>query len=222
MSDEQLFPPGSAAYYRRRFESSVLGNHMMMPPMPVANCMVHPEAPPTHPTGPNTNFQYPTPMPYRYSEDSISAHNSVRDNKKVEHPIYSKSSDVIGKLNMQATDLPMRWYGLEGTFTSQWNSALPKTRVATGLNSAMDRSKFHHEFDQGWKGNLGLTDCARRRIDTRRTNARPSRLFVRASHVCRCPSLRSQHCQPRVQHARGARDAQAARGLKRAARDVGR
>ena len=30
--------------------------------------------------------------------------------------------------------------------------------VATGLNTAMDRSKFHHEYDQGWRGNMGLTD----------------------------------------------------------------
>ena len=52
-----------------------MGNHMMMPPTGVAEQMVHPEAPPTHPKGPNTNFQYPTPMPFRFMEQSLDKHN---------------------------------------------------------------------------------------------------------------------------------------------------
>lgn len=150
--------PGSAQFYRKRFESSVMGFHMMMPPTEVATQMVHPEAPPTHPKGPNTNFQYPTPMPHRFGEDSLPSHNLRHTTVRKEHPIYATSASEIGKLELQHTDLPMRWYGLEGMFTSQWNSALPKTRVATGLNTSMDRSIIHHEFDQGWRGNLGLTD----------------------------------------------------------------
>ena len=150
--------PGTSQYYRRRFESSVMGNHMMMPPPEVAQNMVHPEAPPTHPKGPNTNFQYPTPMPHRYTDASLATHNARHDTAKVDHPIYTSTTSEFGKMSIQATDLPMRWYGLEGMFTAQWNSALPKTRVATGLNTAMDRSKFAHEYDQGWRGNLGLTD----------------------------------------------------------------
>jgi len=158
--------PGSAQFYRRRFESSVMGNHMLMPPAVIAQQMMHPEAPPTHPTGPNTNFQYPTPMPYRYREEALSSHNERLQTAKAPHPIYQTSADEIGKLGMQVTDLPMRWYGLEGAFTAQWNSALPKTRVATGLNTGLDRSKNHHEYDQGWRGNLGLTDCAPHARDT--------------------------------------------------------
>jgi len=150
--------PGSAQFYRRRFESSVLGNHMMMPSPEVAALMVHPEAPPTHPKGPNTNFSYPTPMPHRYREESLASHNARHENSKKEHPIYATSSQVVGALDIQNTDLHMRWYGLEGQFTAQWNAALPKTRVSTGLNTAMDRSNVHHGFDQGWTGNLGLTD----------------------------------------------------------------
>ena len=148
--------PGSAAFYRRRFESSVMGHHMMMPPTEVAAQMVHPEAPPTHPKGPNTNFKYPTPMPFRYHENSLASHNARHAVSKTEHPIYATTASEIGKLELQHTDLPMRWYGLEGVFTSQWNAALPKTRVATGLNTSMDRSKFHHEYDQGWRGNMGF------------------------------------------------------------------
>jgi len=163
MGDEPLeliegLRPGSAQFYRRRFESSVMGNHMMMPPPDVAKRMVHPEAPPTHPCGPNTNFQFPTPMPHRFEASSLPQQNARLATAKAEHPIYATSSSEIGKLGLQASDLHMRYYGLEGEFTRQWDSALPKTRVATGLSTSMDHSKHHHAFDQGWSGNLGLTD----------------------------------------------------------------
>jgi len=150
--------PGSAEFYRRRFESSVMGFHQMLPPPEVAANMAHPEAPPTHPKGPNTNFQYPTPMPHRFMEESLTVHNAHHTKARKEHPIYETSASVIGKLNLQATDLPMRWYGLEGEFTNSWSSALPKTKVATGLNTALDHSDIHHTMDQGWSGQLGLTD----------------------------------------------------------------
>ena len=97
-------------------------------------------------------------MPFRYTEGSLPAHNERHDTAKKEHPIYNTTSSEIGKLPMQHSDFPMRWYGLEGVFTAKWENALPKTRVSTGLNTAMDRSKHHHEYDQGWRGNLGLTD----------------------------------------------------------------
>ena len=74
-------------------------------------------------------------------------------------------------------------------FTEQWASALPKTRVATGLNTAMDRSKHHHEFDQGWRGNLGLTDCKRVgpiNAASRRAIAYGVALEADACDVCVC------------------------------------
>jgi len=150
--------PGSAAFYRKRFESSVMGFHMMLPPPEVAGNMTHPEAPPTHPKGPNTNFQYPTPMPHRFMEEALTTHNVRHAKARKEHPIYETTSSEIGRLALQGTDLPMRWYGLEGEFTAQWNSALPKTRVSTGLNTSHDHSDIHHTMDQGWSSNLGLTD----------------------------------------------------------------
>ena len=104
--------PGSAAFYRRRFESSVMGQHMMMPPAEVALQMVHPEAPPTHPKGPNTNFQYPTPIPFRYRDEALGSINKRHEpsEAKTEHPIYASTTMEIGKLPMQPTDFPMRWY----------------------------------------------------------------------------------------------------------------
>mmetsp|Transcript_26208 Transcript_26208/g.52531 ORF Transcript_26208/g.52531 Transcript_26208/m.52531 type:complete len:181 (-) Transcript_26208:504-1046(-) len=154
--------PGSAAFYRKRFESSVMGFHQMLPPPEVAARMCHPEAPPTHPKGPNTNFQYPTPMPFRFQEEALPTHNKRHEKARVEHPIYATSSSEIGKLTVEHTDLPLRWYGLEGDFTRTWDSALPftlpKTRVSSGLNTALDHSDIHHTMDQGWSGNLGLTD----------------------------------------------------------------
>lgn len=97
-------------------------------------------------------------MPFRHTSKALPAYNERFETVKEDHPIYSATSGDIGKLSVQESDLPMRFYGLNGDFTAQWNSALPKTRVATGLNTSMDHSKFHHAMDQGWRGNLGLTD----------------------------------------------------------------
>ena len=120
---ETVYPeglkPGTSAYYRRRFESSVLGNHMMMPPGHVAIQMVHSEAPPTHPKGPNTSFKNLTPMPFRYRPESLVQQNARHENAKQEHPIYATTTSEFGKLTIQPTDLHMRWYGLEGGFTAQ-------------------------------------------------------------------------------------------------------
>lgn len=133
----------------------------MMPPAEVAAAMKHPEMPPDYPCGPNTNFQNPTPMPFRFDEGSLPQHNlSKTSMQRPEHPIYQTSSSDIGRLTMQGADMPMRWYGLKGQFTTAQAppEALPKTRVNTGLNTAMDRSNVHPTFDQGWSGHLGLTD----------------------------------------------------------------
>ena len=86
-----------------------MGNHMMMPPIPVAEQMIHPEAPPTHPKGPNTNFQYPTPMPYRYDPASLAEHNVRFNEPKKEHPIYTSTTSEFGKMQLQETDMHMRW-----------------------------------------------------------------------------------------------------------------
>lgn len=54
----------------------------------------------------------------------------------------------------------MRWYGLEGRFTTLFylGGGNPTQKVGSGLNTAMDRSTAHHAFDQGWSGKLGLKD----------------------------------------------------------------
>jgi len=162
LPDGSVLQPGTSAYYRKRFESSVMGNHMMMPPLDVASNMSHPEAPPTHPCGPNTNFQFPTPMPFAHDEKSLPIHNDSKLSlQRADHPIYATTSSEIGKLSIQQSDQHMRWYGLAGRFTT-WNcaggEALPKSRVNTGLNTAFDRSNVHPTHDQGWSGHLGLTD----------------------------------------------------------------
>lgn len=155
-----LPPHGTAMYYRFRFESSVLGQHQPLPPPEIAGRIRSRETPPSYPRGPNTSFQFPTPMPHRFASGALPEVNIHHTKKGKEHPIYATSASVIGALPMEPTDLPMRWYGLEGQFT-EWSSvggeALPKTKVNFGLNSALDRSDIHHSYDQGWSGNLGLT-----------------------------------------------------------------
>lgn len=131
----------------------------LMPPQPVVENMKHPEVPPDFPCGPNTKFSNVTPLPHRFKEPSLPQHNAAKLRmQRPEHPIYQSTSSEIGKLTMVAGDMPMRFYPIEGRFTRQWDSAPSKTRVNTGLNTAIDRSDVHHTYDQGWSGHLGLSD----------------------------------------------------------------
>ena len=129
----------------------------MLPPPEVAANIVSTEKPPDHPKGPNTNFQFPTPMPFRYSEGALPAHNQRFVGQKKEHPIYSTTTSDIGKMPIQMTDYPMRWYGTEGGFTGGW-VAPPKTLGNASLTTAIDRSNIHPTYDQGWSGHLGPND----------------------------------------------------------------
>mmetsp|Transcript_19843 Transcript_19843/g.60200 ORF Transcript_19843/g.60200 Transcript_19843/m.60200 type:complete len:184 (-) Transcript_19843:99-650(-) len=150
--------------YRRRFESSVLGQHPLFPPTEEGrksfseSCEF--EKPAAYPSGPNTSFSDPTPMPFRFQEESLALHNQRYSAHMPQHPCFQTSSAEIGKLPLSKTDFHMRWYGLQGRFTTQFylGGAKPGEKVGTGLTTAMDRSSTHHTFDQGWSGKLGLKD----------------------------------------------------------------
>lgn len=150
-------------FYRRRFESSVLGQHAMMPDDVLKTHFKSAEEPAPFPSGPNTSFLDPTPMPARFEADSLGSHN-YRHTKgggaKADDPTYSTSASEVGKLPLQAADFPIRWYGLRGEFTTAFflGGKGPASKVNTGLNASMDRSDFHSTFDQGWSGHLGLRD----------------------------------------------------------------
>lgn len=152
---------GTAEYYRRRFESSVLGNHAMLPPnAELAYQMLASERPSEVPSGPDTSFQNKTPMPFRFQDAALPKHNQRHENEAMANPIFATTSSEIGRLGLSHTDMPMRWYGLRGEFTNKFylGGADPKAKVHTGLNTAMDRSGIHHTYDQGWSGHLGLKD----------------------------------------------------------------
>ena len=157
MGDDENLRVGTSEFYRRRFESSVLGQHSMLPPKDISQHFVSKEEPAPYPSGANTSFQYQTPMPFRFTDESLDVHNKRLEGTPLENPTYHTTASEIGALEMTHTDLPMRWYGRNGMFTSSWVAA-PKTKVNSGLNSAMDRSDVHNSFDQGWSGKLGLTD----------------------------------------------------------------
>ena len=153
-------PLGSSAFYRQRFESSVFGLHTMQPPPEVAARFVSAESPSKVPCGQDTSFSNATPMPFRFTDDAVPVVNqrlTQSIGKPSPPPQYMTSSSEVGKLGISETDLPMRWYGRAGAFTSSW-VAPPKTRVSTGLNTAFDHSNVHPTADQGWSGHLGLTD----------------------------------------------------------------
>jgi len=84
-------------------------------------------------------------MPFRFTEDALPALNSHHKNAKDMNPCYLTTSSEIGRLQMEAMDFHMRWYGRTGTFTSGW-VAEPKTKVNTGLNTGMDRSAIHPRY----------------------------------------------------------------------------
>merc|ERR1712070_496710 len=136
---------------------SVFGEHSMLPPPGVAQNFKSTEEPSPYPSGPNTSFHNQTPMPYRFTEGAMPVTNEHCEKIKEPNPCYQTTASEIGRLPVEGTDLHMRWYGRAGTFTSGW-VAEPKTKVNTGLNTGMDRSDIHHNFDQGWSGHLGLTD----------------------------------------------------------------
>ena len=134
-------PPPPRAHqelYRRRFESSVFGEHAMLPPPEILQHMKSKEEPAAYPSGPNTSFHNLTPMPHRFTDGALDQINTRHAEAKEVHPCYHTSSKEIGALPYSSSDLPMRWYGRTGNFTGGW-VAEPKTKVNSGLNTGMDR-----------------------------------------------------------------------------------
>lgn len=163
-NDTNLAGMTESQFYRRRFESSVLGNHCMMPSLKTSEYVQSVQDAPSG-SGANVNFHDPTPMPFRFQAGSLKSHNKRHELTKPENPSFSTTSSEIGKLSLMESDLHMRWYGKRGGWT-KWHSVQlndgqgvdPKTRINAGLNTAMDRSDIHDSFDQGWNGRLGLYD----------------------------------------------------------------
>jgi len=117
----------------------------MLPPPEILGNMKSKEEPAAYPSGPNTSFHNLTPMPHRFTEEALPAVNVRHEEPaKDEHPCYTTTAGEIGRLPMEGSDLPMRWYGRSGIFTSGW-VAEPKTKVNSGLNTGMDRSDIHQK-----------------------------------------------------------------------------
>ena len=134
----------------------MLSEHTMLPPPEVLAAMKSKEEPSAYPSGQDTSFKYLTPMPFRFTGEALPTVNERHAGPKGPLlPQYMTTAGEIGKLECEDPDLPMRWYGRSGMFTSSW-VAEPKTRVSTGLNTSMDHSNVHHYQDQGWSGHLGL------------------------------------------------------------------
>ena len=131
-------------FYRKRFESSVFGEHPMLPPTEVSKRFLSKEEPSKYPTGQDSSFMHMTPMPFRFTEQYVEerkASLSTSPKKKL-LPYYQTSSSDVGKLAIEPTDLPMRWYGIRGGFTSSW-VAESKTMTNSGLSTSIFRSNVH-------------------------------------------------------------------------------
>lgn len=157
-------PASAAQLYRRRFESSVLGSYVLMPEagpeLEQFQKKLVLEKPKAFPSGPNTRFSDPTPMPYRFVQESVTEQNKRLDKVPPVHPCYATTTSEYGRLGISPSDMPMRWYGLEGKFTTQFylGGATPTQRVGSGLVTGLERSQIHSRFDQGYSGHLGLRD----------------------------------------------------------------
>ena len=117
----------------------MLGQHAMMPDLTLSQHFRSSEEPAPFPSGPNTSFLDPTPMPARFQESSLESHNLRHTNTKPEDPTYSTSSSEVGKLPLQGADFPIRWYGLRGEFTSAFflGGKGPASKVSTGLKQPL-------------------------------------------------------------------------------------
>ena len=110
-------------FYRQRFESSVLGEHSMLPPPELLERFKSKEEPSTYPSGQDTSFKNLTPMPFRFTTEALGVVNErvAKEEGKPVMPTYATTSHEVGKLGITDTDLPMRWYGRSGMFTSSWD-----------------------------------------------------------------------------------------------------
>ena len=118
-----------------------MGNHSMLPPPEIDANLRSVEDPSPYPSGPNTSFHDPTPMPARFTEEAVPALNKQRQEEKKRkqlNPTYHTTTSEIGSLDISASDLPMRWYGLRGEFTNAFflGGNDTKSKVNTGLNAA--------------------------------------------------------------------------------------
>jgi hypothetical protein len=147
MASPETTPNKGAAqrqFYRKRFESSVFGEHPMLPPTEVSERFLSKEEPSKYPTGQDSSFMHMTPMPFRFTEQYVEERKaalSISPKKKL-LPYYQTSSSDVGKLAIEPTDLPMRWYGIRGGFTSSW-VAESKTMTNSGLSTSIFRSNVH-------------------------------------------------------------------------------
>ena len=118
------------AFYRRRFESSVIGQHAMLPPPELTQQFLSSELPAPYPSGPNTSFLDPTPMPYRFTEPALTAHNARHAFTTPEDPTYCTTTSEFGKLAMRAADTPSAGMACAGSspHPSSWAGRAPSPR----------------------------------------------------------------------------------------------
>merc|ERR1711998_247336 len=107
----------------------------------------------------------PGPLPDRLRDPSVFNNKKLF---KTQHPMYSTSANTIGSKEPSTADIQPRWYGRNHDFTRNFlysglrcqrntgtlaaNSEFYWPKTFTGLNTTLTHSRFHHQFDQGWRG----------------------------------------------------------------------
>lgn len=60
-----------------------------------------------------------------------------------QHPCYTTTNNDYGRKVPQQAEMPLEWYGLDGSFTN----GIPFMPSATGLQTAVMRSRVHTALD---------------------------------------------------------------------------
>lgn len=65
---------------------------------------------------------------------------------KQEHPVFTTSSNAYGKKVPTQHEMPLKWSGVKGEFTSTQFAGGP-SKGTTGFNTSVTKSKVHKLMD---------------------------------------------------------------------------
>jgi len=136
--------------YRRRFESSVMGHHLVLPPADLA--LRHPLESEAAGAGTHLAPKDPNPIPFRFTTAAIPQYVDAQTAKlhKPKNPQYSTSANEIGGHPVDFAELPLEWHGSKSHFT-KWHRVQsegtpgidPTSSGNSSLNTAIDRSYMY-------------------------------------------------------------------------------
>mgnify|MGYP004159925347 CR=1 FL=1 len=91
-----------------------MGNHSMLPPPEIDANLRSVEDPSPYPSGPNTSFHDPTPMPARFTEEAVPALNKQRQEEKKRKQLKAhKSRERFAKMDLEHQAKQQGWLAFQ-------------------------------------------------------------------------------------------------------------